>query len=268
MRISLHSIAIIGCLILTSGCKRLPEAPETLEEITNYLFEHFDDDDPLALESGLINLETWLDANMEQANVGYKVDDLSAQAIENLEGTNLTLDEQVGVSVAYDIDYDTEDVVKTLVMVGSDLLYPDNFEAFERDFLIEPACFTDHTCDLTQWEVSSQTSYPLNIHVTTSGRTEYRWVDMEGGYAAVTRNWMISPAEVSVDWFELEQQYALSALINRNGSTRKLDAGWVIVRLAALPLPENTVINMAASGLLESGEALEHYLDTSGPYRD
>ena len=91
---------------------------------------------------------------------------------------------------------------------------------------------------------------------------------MEDGYAAVTRNWMIAPAEVSVDWFELEQQYALSALINRNGSTRKMDTGWVIVRLSALPLPENTVINMAASGLLETGEALEYYLDTSGPYTD
>jgi hypothetical protein len=266
MYIRFHFLTLFVLLFAITGCKRLPEAPESLEEITNYLFEHFDDEDPLALESGLVNLDLWLADNMEQANVGYKVDDLSSAAVDSLEGTNLTLDEQVGVAVAYDIGHEAVDVINTLVMVGSDELYPDNFENFRRDFVTEPECFVDHSCEQTTWEASSQTSYPLNIKVSTAGRTEYRWVEMEDGYAAVTRNWMIAPADVSVDWFELEQQYALSALINRNGTTRKLDAGWVIVRLSALPLPENTVINMAASGLLETGEALEYYLDNTGPY--
>ena len=62
------------------GCKRLPEAPETLEELTNYLFEHFDDEDTDSLEAGIINVEAWLDVHMEQANEGYKIEDLSELA--------------------------------------------------------------------------------------------------------------------------------------------------------------------------------------------
>ncbi len=56
MNIHLNLLILFTLLFLTSGCKRLPEAPESLEEITNYLFGHIEDEDPRAREAGLLHL--------------------------------------------------------------------------------------------------------------------------------------------------------------------------------------------------------------------
>ena len=253
--------SLLPLLSFSIGCTRLPEAPETLEELTNYLFEHFDDEEPESLQAGVLNLEAWLEGNMEQANAGYKVQDLSEVAVSGLDGNNLTLDGQVGVAVSYDLWHNAEDVTKTLASTDARVLYPDNYESFERSFVDDLDCFLDQDCEFIRWEATSSSKYPLNIKVETSALTDYRWVQLDDGYAAISRNWMIAPATVNVDWFKLKQQYALSVLINRSGITRKLDAGWVILSLGAIPLPENTAINMAADSFLESGEQLEAYLD-------
>ena len=42
-----------------------PEAPETLDDLSSFLFEHVWDEDEEYLEVGLANLSAWLDDNFE-----------------------------------------------------------------------------------------------------------------------------------------------------------------------------------------------------------
>jgi hypothetical protein len=45
-------------LLLSLGCRKVPPAPEELDELCGYLFAHFDEEHPDALEQGLLNLNT------------------------------------------------------------------------------------------------------------------------------------------------------------------------------------------------------------------
>ena len=46
--------------LLCVAC-RPPEAPETLDDLASYLFEHTWDEDERYLQPGLSNLEAWLE---------------------------------------------------------------------------------------------------------------------------------------------------------------------------------------------------------------
>ena len=180
MRTLLHFSSIFILVSPSLGCKRLPEAPETLEELTNYLFEHFDDEEPDSLQAGLTNLEAWLESNMEQANEGYKVQDLSELAIENLDGNNLTLEGQVGVAVSFDLWHRAETVVETLASTDADELYPDNYESFEREFLDDPECFFTHDCEFIRWEATSSSPSSLTWRGSRGLRPPWRVKRREG----------------------------------------------------------------------------------------
>ena len=70
------SLALIAC--------GPPEAPETLDDLSSFLFEHVWDEDEVYLEVGLANLSEWLEDNFEATHEGYEVTNLSQEAVTSL----------------------------------------------------------------------------------------------------------------------------------------------------------------------------------------
>ena len=80
MKLVLFSLSLLGV-----ACGP-PEAPETLDDLSSFLFEHVWDEDEAYLEVGIANLSTWLETNFEATHEGYSVQNLSQEAVESLEG--------------------------------------------------------------------------------------------------------------------------------------------------------------------------------------
>ena len=75
----------LSCL---SGCTSPPEAPEDLESLLGYIFEHMDDEDPAELIAGLENLHEWMqdDANLQRSREGLLINNLPETALATLDG--------------------------------------------------------------------------------------------------------------------------------------------------------------------------------------
>ena len=70
-----YRLITVLSISLGLGCSNPPQAPDDLETLLGYLFEHMDDDDPEALTIGLENLYVWFqdDAQLQRAREGFLV---------------------------------------------------------------------------------------------------------------------------------------------------------------------------------------------------
>ena len=246
-------------LSFSLGCKRLPQAPQSLEELTNYLFVHFEDENDLALQAGVSNTYDWLSLNFEEANTGYRVQDLSLDAVDNL-GIEPVLEGQVGVAVGYDLFVETDALMDVIVSTGGVDINPDLYLLYERNFLTDPDCFLSGECDFLTYTLESISVYPLSLEVQAWNTTEIRRVPFHGKSAYIIRNWMTAPAEINADWIAFDQQYYISALLPCESATRRLDAGWIVADFGILPIPEELIVSLAVDSMRDSGQATADYL--------
>ena len=94
--------------VVNVGCKRPPDAPETLDDLASYLYEHVMDDEDDYLIAGIDNLEAWLaednaleefETNLEATAEGYTVTNLTTEAVESLDDVTRDLENLLGAAV-------------------------------------------------------------------------------------------------------------------------------------------------------------------------
>jgi len=253
-------LLLAPCLWLTAGCKRLPLAPDNLEELTNHLYLHFEDEDPEHIVSGLVNTRLWLDEHFEEATGGYEVYNLTSEAVEGLEGVDPDLEGQVGVAVATDLNFGVEELVKTVVAVDSAVMDPDAYPVYDRTFVTDRDCFLNRECEMVTYDIDMTSTYPLGIVVSSKNRSQFRWIETDEGLACVQRSWMLEPAEVNVNWLEVDQQFYFAVQMPNGDTTRRIDAGWLIMRTGALPVSEAMVMKLAVGAMSDSAHVVANYL--------
>jgi hypothetical protein len=248
-----------------SGCRPLPEAPMELDELCGYLFEHAnDDDDTLALEAGAINLDAWLDVNIDATIEGYSVNTLSDDSVNALNDGERSLDGVKGAAVGHTSEYAITDLVSALV--GDDMMaiYPDNYETFSRTFDDDPACFLAGDCVALQAETFSTIDYSV-VTVEVDSMVQYRWVETaDYGRVAIERTWMRTPATVSLDFLSVDQQYYVWMFIpGVDGSgSRSIQATWMVAQLGSGAPPEDVVLGIVVNSMSKGADDLDGWLAT------
>lgn len=259
-------IAAAG-LVFTSlvGCKPLPEAPLELDELCGYLFEHAgDDDDTLALEAGAINLDAWLDVNIESTAEGYSVNTLSDESVNALNDGERSLDGVKGAAVGHTSEHAISDLVSSLV--GDDMMaiYPDNYETFSRTFDDDPACFLAGECAALQAETFSTIDYSV-VTVEVDSMVQYRWVETaDYGRVAIERTWMRTPAIVSLDFLAVNQQYYVWMFIpGVDGvGSRSIQATWMVAQMGDGAPPEDIVLGIVVNSMSKGAADLDAWVAT------
>ena len=87
--------------LLSLACSGPVKAPEDLEALTTYIYEHMMNPDQRYVQAGAANLKLWLSDRYDEANQGYEVNNLTEEAVLNL-GLSVPdlFEEQVGVAAA------------------------------------------------------------------------------------------------------------------------------------------------------------------------
>ncbi len=253
-------------IILAFGCRAPPPAPEELDELCAYLFAHTADEDVRELEAGLVNLDLWMNANLEDTLEGYQVTNLSDTAVEVLDDRNHNTEDMLGAAVGTISDGYTPYALTIALTVDDPVeVVPGAHEDYERTFLSDTECFVDLECDYLETENHLWDNYPIIGDVDSENYSYFRWVELDSGLAMVQRSWLTRPSEVEWDSFELHDQYYLNVLVPYGeGSTLTLQSMWVDATLGDSSVPEAMALNLVISQMQSVYEDVEAYLDTNG----
>jgi hypothetical protein len=240
-----------------------PEAPETLDDLSSFLFEHIWDADEDYLTVGIENLDTWLDSHFEATQDGYSVTNLSQEAVASLEGDGRLVEGLMGAAVGYDVAYPSEQIVLAMAFEDPMLLYPGDYEVYTRDYQTDTECFKTRDCMTLEFYQHVQAFYPLGIEIEADSRTQYHWVETQHGWSGVYRNWSRSPPIINKSWLTVDQQYYVAVSIPKaDGTTRRVEAMWVIAEIGNASVPEGMALNMTIDTMKTTGPKLTAFFES------
>lgn len=247
--------------LLWIGCKSVPDAPKELDDLAAYLFEHFDEEDPAYMQSGIANLITWTENNREKLNEGYRIENLSVEVFEELGFGAEDMDKLLGAAVATDVHHSLDETIEVLFRTDPMAMNPDNYEFNIVDWADSMECFLAKECDFTEYDSHLKNYFPLGIEVETWVYGRYRWVESDRGKVAVLRRWLTKPAVVNFDWLNLDLEFAFSVYLPTEEGMMFVDMDWIIASLGDLPVPEDFMLSLAIDMMRDGRKGLETYMD-------
>jgi hypothetical protein len=258
------ALPLLAPLALLSACRPPPDAPEKLEDLCGYLYDHVGDEDDEALAVGLNNLRAWLNKgdNFEATVAGYSITQLDQDTVDKLDDRPRDTSDLLGAASVYDHGHKLRPLLDAIVVKNQMEVFTDNYLAYERTFDQPPKCFPDRDC-LELAGMSITTSSFVGAEIVTKNRQQFRWIETDDGWAMVRRNWLITPAETSVFGTDivLEAQYYLGVALPYGGRTSHLIATWMEADYGAIPATDDFIKSQIVKSMQEQGEQLEAYLD-------
>lgn len=251
---------MLGLLPLLVACKSPPDAPQELDELVGYLFNHLADEDPAAMEAGAVNLDLWLDKRLNETIEGYKVNNLSTEAVSALGEGDRDITGLVGAAVGHESPYKVQDWMDAIVLNSAMDIYGDTYSSFERTFKEgKPKEFVAGRETWLEAETWSTSSYALGLTVETNSGNQYRLVETENGPAFVYRTWLRKPATVSLDFLAVEQQYYMWMHIPKGSGSVSIQATWVIATLSDSTINEDLALDMVIGGMENNAENVDAF---------
>jgi len=256
---------LTACLSLLTVACAPPPAPEELDELCGYLYAHFDDEKTRALEAGLVNLDAWMLAHLDETLEGYSVTNLSDATISALDDRSHNVDQLLGAAVGTtSASFDPYAIGAALSGADQQELIPDAHVVYERTYVSDLDCFLELECELLTTTNHLEDDYPILGEVISESFGEYRWIELDKGLAMVQRTWLLEPSQVEWDSFELNDQYYLNILLPRGGGTLTLQSMWVDATLNDSSVSEALALNLLISQMQGVYEQVDSYLEQNG----
>ena len=251
---------------LLLACSAPPDAPRELDELVGYFFAHAVDEDEAPLAVGADNLASWMDTRLEETLDGYAVKVLSQATLDSLDDRERPAAGLVGAAVGHESPHDSTRLAAGVLTTDAMDRDPEATLAYRRESDDDVACFLDHACDVYTYRYWSTDSLPLGIEVTYQNIVQYRWFTMSTGDAAlVTRQWMVDPAELNVDWLEVDAQYYTWVSLPHGEGTRNMFALWAQTRLTGQDVPEDLALSLAVGTMQDGGDKLDAWVEENPP---
>ena len=252
---------IFGFLFFGVGCAP-PDAPEELDQLGSYLFVEFENPDIRYMEEGIKNLHEWVEKNREDVQEGYRIENLTLEAVAALDvNEEPNLEGLIGAAVATDIKFSVEETLTIALATDPMEIDPDAYGYFTRTWEGDIDCFLKKECTEITYMAEIQNNLPLGI--VTDSRTvgTYKWFFLEEGDFVSQRRWLLEPAKCNQDWLEVNQDYAISVYIPTESGMRFMDIEWVVTKLGDIPVPEDFALSLAINAMSKGRKNIEAYLE-------
>jgi len=246
-------------MIALGGCK-VVEAPETIEELVVFGFEHFGDEPEYLVAMG-DNLFPLIEEDLEGLDTGFHVDNLGAEhlAAAGVEAPDVT--SIIGALGA--VEYSNSlDAVLCAVTYGDKQAIFDHYVEYEVVKGGNLSCFLDRECSNYALTYEQTVTVTLLGDSTQTVDRSFRWVEPDDGEPyVVSRGLAPDPVEFNTNIMEVDQQYDLYILQPVDGIVRRTDAFWVEARFLGADLPEYFVVDQAVSTMREHAEAIDEFIN-------
>ncbi|MFH1465856.1 MAG: hypothetical protein ABIO70_15825 [Pseudomonadota bacterium] len=252
--------------LLASGC-RPPPAPVELDELCAYLFGHFEDESPREMQAGLANLDTWMQAHLEDTLEGYEVTNLSDAMVDVLDERNHNTADMLGAAVGVLIEgYDPYALGIAMSVEDQLEVIPGAHTDYTRTYLSDEVCWAEVDCEFLRTTNHLEDNYPLLGDVISENWADFRWVELETGLAMVQRSGLRQPSEVmGMDSFALNDEYYLNVMLpHGQGGGLTLQSMWVDATLNDDSVPESLALNLVINQMQAIYGDIVDFLDTHG----
>lgn len=257
---SLLALSVIGLF----GCKKPPEAPAKLDDLCAYLYTHMGDEDDEALAAGLGNLDIWLDNNIATTAEGYTVNNLDESTVSDIYDEDVDLTGLVGAAVGSDSAHSTIDLADAIALENPTAVYPDTYEFYDRTYDGDKDCYADHSCTSLDVDNHSKANYSMGLQAESWSHGQYRWVELDTGWAMIQRTWLTADVVMNYDWIQLGHQFYFAVSLPRDTvEARRLQATWMVAELVGASVPEATALKMVVGSMQDDATALDTYLEAN-----
>lgn len=219
-------------LPLLVACKRPAEAPTELAELTVFLWEQWDAEDPDLMAAAVANLDGFVAREVDlgggwEDRAFMEVGTMARAEVAPVVEHDFAPGDTVGVGLFYPSAYGVDRHIDDLIaMEDQTPVEPGSPEHYERTFTEgTPACLLDRTCDVLSSMNSIERDTFLYELDYDMGKA-WRWVVTEDGTEALcARSWNVD--ENSNDGsVRLLQGYGLDIFIPRKGGVLRYHVTW------------------------------------------
>ena len=212
---------------------RAPQAPEDYENLLSYLFEEMAEEDSAYPKAGVNNIEAWIDGeDTSLIEEGVQISILPAQAIEGLEGEELSVADLSGVSILTKSEYSPIILSDALTQYSFADMMPDVYEVYDRTFNEGRDCIATQDCDWAEARAYTVADWGLLGKVEAERTIQFRWVDSEWGPVFLQRWWLTEPSYGTSLGLVIHNQYYIGATMPTESGALRLHASWINMELS------------------------------------
>jgi len=257
-------------LLALVGCSPPPEAPEELDDLLLFLFAEYDNEDPRAMEDGVLNLRAFLD--------GIAADDLALDASYDArlwQPTLLTADHygsadpwsgadptgQLPVMLATISAFSPAEHAALIPMVDQTPIESSSSNVYDRTIDGDADAFLAGDVDVLMTSNSIHRQNLL-LDLFYDAPKQFRWVTTDAGDALVTRSWIQQQFTGVEGTNTLDQFNSVEVMIPIDGGSYQTTTLWGQTTLS--PAVDDTIlINTVRNGMQESFENSEAHLEAN-----
>ena len=208
--------------VASAGCQRSPEAPTELDELSAYLFRHFETDEEGALEAGMGNLHDFfrdIDLYVPYQDRAFATSPLTEDDIEGIVHSDRDPALQKPVALAIDSSHPPQGHATAIIQPDQTPMEPASPNHYVREYIdpTAPSCFPDRGC-LAVDTMNDIKKENLVMNAQYDMHKDFRWIEMEevgsGVWALIGRAWCEEPTIGDAGNITIHQSYSLDAFIH------------------------------------------------------
>ncbi|MCO4747062.1 MAG: hypothetical protein KC912_19860 [Proteobacteria bacterium] len=248
-------------LIPVLGACKVVDAPENLEEILVFGFEHFDDGDE-QLSVMFEELVPLVDAQGDALAEGYRIDSLDPEHLEAVGVEAPDVENVLGAAGQADYVHGLDDVLYGVTLPNKADHY-DNYESYEVTEDTDLDCFLAGDCADYTMAVTQTVKVPILGSSTQQVDQVYRRVTTPDGDEFVISR-VLSPdgVDFSGTLVEIDQQFQLFVMYPEGDGLRRVEAFWVEARVIGLDVPDSMAVNNFAGSVDDQAARVDEFLDS------
>lgn len=267
MRALSWSVPVLS-LTLVAGCaKPPPEAPKELGDLSLFLFQHFEDEDPAEFAAGLLNLKGFVektDLTLDAKDRAVTLPLLDGEALGSLAiPTGADVEKQVPVALA-GLSTHPLDGQKQLAVEPNQVCIESGTTVWaERKFLTDEACFADGSCpDLSITQEVRKENFLAKVWYDQL--KDYRTIELEDeegnvSQALVGRSWIEEVFPGDGGESSWDQLFQLDVTFEKGGESWRWFAMWSSITVTALG--DDIYANLVIDGIEEAYVYGDEFLD-------
>lgn len=213
---------LAASLLLVTGCGPLPEAPTELSELSTWLFQHFEDDDPTVLAVGLGNLQAFFETRGVDGDFddqAWELQVLDTAHVADVDHPDRDPSDAVPVGLVAVSSFAPARHAEVVVLADQTPVEPASPQLYDRSFVdpTDPSCFLGGACSPLRTDNLIRKENLL-MSIEYSKLKDYRWSelwrdDRVGELCIIGRSWFEEEALGDQEATAIHQSYSIDVIL-------------------------------------------------------